>query len=652
MLSLSPPDKLQFFADDGTPAAGFKLYTYATGTTDLLATYADKDGTASNPNPITLDARGEATVYLQDGMVYDYKWESPDGTHTYKRPGISVANGLSDLASTSAGKGADLVGFLQSGAGAVPRTIQDKSCELVHVTDFMTKEQRQDVANRTFSQDVTDAFQAALAFANRRKLRIPAGRYRLSSELMVTGGIDIEGDGISCTTLEWTSDAASSGIQITLENREASWQTFAGVSGLELLTRKYNSGTALLITGANNGNPGMSNAVVKDIAIRGTAGPLADGWNQGIWFNHCSNVIVDRVFFCGLVDSSGEPNYLSDRAIRYDNAARGNPHQTVMQLSNVVATYVKQAIDISDTEGVLIDKVQLVGVEKGVVVSGPLAFPHFSITNSHINASVLAIELRNVQEIFISGNLLFKQLGAFPGTGINVLSGAKKGRIVDNTFDNLNVSSGAAMNGIILDDGSNIYVSGNSFRKEPTSPAGVGIWIASGSGNVIGRNFFEPGITPTLDGGTGTIQPDMRVMLTRSTPQSFSAGVASDMSWNAAPTEIGKFWNIANPTRITVPVTGLYRVSANVAWGAGTGGSREIFVRKNGTSPAPFGIGRDKRDQSASGGAKQAVSSMSISLTAGDYLELRCLSSVDDDVIAAAPTTTDTWFAVEHIPSI
>ena len=58
MASLSPTPKMQFFDANG------KLYTYAAGTTTPLATYTSSAGTISNSNPIILDSRGEAEVWL------------------------------------------------------------------------------------------------------------------------------------------------------------------------------------------------------------------------------------------------------------------------------------------------------------------------------------------------------------------------------------------------------------------------------------------------------------------------------------------------------------------------------------------------------------------------------------------------------------
>ena len=69
--SLAPTPKLQFFDANGAPLAGGMLYTYAAGTTTPLATYTDSTGVSANTNPIVLDSRGEANVWLS-GAIYKF----------------------------------------------------------------------------------------------------------------------------------------------------------------------------------------------------------------------------------------------------------------------------------------------------------------------------------------------------------------------------------------------------------------------------------------------------------------------------------------------------------------------------------------------------------------------------------------------------
>ena len=69
--SLSPTPKLQFFDLNGAPLSGGLLYTYEAGTTTPLASYTDSTGNFANTNPIVLDSRGEANVWLA-GAIYKF----------------------------------------------------------------------------------------------------------------------------------------------------------------------------------------------------------------------------------------------------------------------------------------------------------------------------------------------------------------------------------------------------------------------------------------------------------------------------------------------------------------------------------------------------------------------------------------------------
>lgn len=69
---LTPTPKQQFFTAGGVPLVGGKLYTYAAGTSTPLATYQDFSGVVSNTNPVILDSRGEANVWLSPSDAYKF----------------------------------------------------------------------------------------------------------------------------------------------------------------------------------------------------------------------------------------------------------------------------------------------------------------------------------------------------------------------------------------------------------------------------------------------------------------------------------------------------------------------------------------------------------------------------------------------------
>lgn len=78
MASLTPIPKMQFFTASGIPLVGGRLYTYAAGTTTPLATYTDSTGGSANTNPIILDSRGEANIWIGSGL---YKFELRDSVN-------------------------------------------------------------------------------------------------------------------------------------------------------------------------------------------------------------------------------------------------------------------------------------------------------------------------------------------------------------------------------------------------------------------------------------------------------------------------------------------------------------------------------------------------------------------------------------------
>jgi hypothetical protein len=69
---LSPSPKQQFFDNNGRPLVGGKLFTYEAGSSTKLATYTDSGGLTANANPIVLDYRGEANIWIPPNVAYKY----------------------------------------------------------------------------------------------------------------------------------------------------------------------------------------------------------------------------------------------------------------------------------------------------------------------------------------------------------------------------------------------------------------------------------------------------------------------------------------------------------------------------------------------------------------------------------------------------
>jgi hypothetical protein len=72
MAGLSPTPKQQVFGTDGEPLVGGKIYTYAAGTSTPIATYTDYTAGTANTNPIILDSRGQANIWLLSTVSYKF----------------------------------------------------------------------------------------------------------------------------------------------------------------------------------------------------------------------------------------------------------------------------------------------------------------------------------------------------------------------------------------------------------------------------------------------------------------------------------------------------------------------------------------------------------------------------------------------------
>lgn len=103
--------KFHGFNDDGTPMVGGLLYTYVSGTTTPQATYTDSTLGTPNTNPVVLDARGEASVWLGTS-AYTMKLTTSVGALVWTEDGVIDSSGSfsAALASAANGSGADLVG--------------------------------------------------------------------------------------------------------------------------------------------------------------------------------------------------------------------------------------------------------------------------------------------------------------------------------------------------------------------------------------------------------------------------------------------------------------------------------------------------------------------------------------------------------------
>lgn len=96
LVLVSP--KNQFFDSSGAPLNGGTVTTYLAGTTTLATTYQDRALTTANTNPITLNARGECSIWGSISSTYKFVVKDSTGATIYTEDNVPGAGNTSDIA--------------------------------------------------------------------------------------------------------------------------------------------------------------------------------------------------------------------------------------------------------------------------------------------------------------------------------------------------------------------------------------------------------------------------------------------------------------------------------------------------------------------------------------------------------------------------
>ena len=101
-FALTPTPMQRFVDNNGNALSGGKLFTYAAGTTTKLATYTDSTGATPNANPIILNTRGEAPIWLPPDVGYKFVLSPSTDTDPPTNPiwTVDQINGIGPTATT------------------------------------------------------------------------------------------------------------------------------------------------------------------------------------------------------------------------------------------------------------------------------------------------------------------------------------------------------------------------------------------------------------------------------------------------------------------------------------------------------------------------------------------------------------------------
>jgi hypothetical protein len=107
----------------------------------------------------------------------------------------------------------------------------------------------------------------------------------------------------------------------------------------------------------------------------------------------------------------------------------------------------------------------------------------------------------------------------------------------------------------------------------------------------------------------------------RTTSQTITTSTQTKVQFDAVDSDGWNCWDLSpNPTRLTVPITGRYIVTGNVAFAASASGHRALNILKNNTLELARS---DFNPVSNSVDTHSTVTCHAVTLTKGDYVELR-----------------------------
>lgn len=129
------------------------------------------------------------------------------------------------------------------------------------------------------------------------------------------------------------------------------------------------------------------------------------------------------------------------------------------------------------------------------------------------------------------------------------------------------------------------------------------------------RTFFGDLLDSYLPINTSSV-----ALVKRATTQTISSNTDTPLSFSDVVFDTDSYWDISQPTRLTIPTYGFYKIVISASWEVGTAvGEWYCFIYKNG-SMAPGGFSSGGNSSSS---LQQTINLTSIlELSSGDYIEV------------------------------
>lgn len=156
--------------------------------------------------------------------------------------------------------------------------------------------------------------------------------------------------------------------------------------------------------------------------------------------------------------------------------------------------------------------------------------------------------------------------------------------------------------------------------------------------------YMEDGTT--LRDSLSNVKPCCRVY--NNANQSITTAIVTALSFNLERYDNSNIHDlVTNPTRLTVPKTGLYRITGHVTFDSNATGIRAIYIAKLGTTT----IATVSQNANVGVGTSMNVTT-TINLVEGDYVELKVFHNVGSNLNVLSSNAYSPEFMMEYVGSI